>query len=94
MLKQCTITNAHLCLCACVFAEHSRVSRDFNNNCGIRCSKTWKISTNTTVFALIDAHLLANITLFAWKEDQCFENWHQLVLVLLGSRSGVAPRSE
>ena len=51
--------------CACVFAEQSRVSRDFNNSCGIRRSKTWKMSSNTTVFVLIDAHLLANITLFA-----------------------------
>jgi len=50
--------------CTSVFAEHSRVSRDFNNSYVIRRSKTWKMSTNTTVFGLIDAHLLANITLF------------------------------
>ena len=83
----------HICLCACVVAEHSRVSRDFNNSCGIRRSKTWKMSSNTTVFGLSDAQLLANITLFDCKEDQCFEKWHPLVLVLLGSRNGVVPRS-
>jgi len=72
MLKQCTITNAHLCLCAYVFTEHSRVSRDFNNSCDIRRSKIWKMSTNTTVFGLIDAQLLANVNFVCLKGRPVF----------------------